>query len=363
MEPVYIERMRFRMRKCLVYLLLVCAALLPSVNYAGSSTQPFYSLTQPPPNLPVTVRVGLNFLHLVSINEYDETFTADIYLYSEWKDPRLAYNAPEGAFPRTYIGADCASKLKEIWWPDFEFVNCGKIDITNSYLAIHPDGTIQLNQGITADFRNTFDYRKLPFDNQRLQIILSSFSWNNKIVVFKTLPDSVIAAKKMKAVYEEIRILGLSVSESGPIDHETPTPSGYSEFIVTLKIQRAPLFYSYQVFFPLLIVIGLCCSVFYIPPEDLGNRINIVLTCVLVFIATKFLLNQDLPKIGYLTFIDKVFFIAYGFAGIVAISCIIEHRLLQKQYPHILYIPKIARIAAPILFLLACLILVILEIY
>ena len=333
--------------------------MLPVFNYAADRA---FSLTQPPPNLPVTVHVGLNFLHLVSINEYQGTFTADIYLYSQWKDPRLAYDAPAGAFPRTYMGEDCKAKLREIWWPDFEFVNCGKVDITNNYLAIHPDGTVQFNQGVTSDFRNKFDYRKLPFDQQNLQIILSSFSWNEKILVFKTLPEGVFASKKMKAVYDEIRVLGLTVDDTH-VDYDTPTPFGFAEFIVTLKISRAPLFYSYQVFFPLLVVIGLCCSVFYIPAKDLGNRINIVLTCVLIFIATKFLLNQDLPQIGYLTFIDKVFFIAYAFAGVIAISCIIEHRLLQKNYPHILYIPKIARIVAPALFILACIILVLLEIY
>ncbi len=355
------------MKKQLVHLFVLCFVLLFSASEATARESDVKSgrvkmLTSPPADLPVTVKVGLNFLHLVSINEYDETFTADIYLYSEWKDPRLAYDAPEGAFPLTYIDDDCTDKLKEIWWPDFEFVNCGKIDITNSYLAIHPDGTVRFNQGITADFRNTFDYRKLPFDAQTLQIILSSFSWNNNVVVFKTLPDSVVAAKKMKAVYEEIRILGLSVSDSSTVDHETPTPSGYSEFIVTLKIQRAPLFYSYQVFFPLLVVIGLCCTVFYMQPQDLGSRMNIVLTCVLVFIATKFLLNQDLPKIGYLTFIDKVFFIAYGFAGMVAISCVVEQRLYLRKSPHLRHVSKVARIAAPALFLLACVILLLFEI-
>lgn len=352
-----------KMKKWLLQLCFLCSLVLPIFNPSLSAEiKESTEITSLPANLPVIVNVGLNFLHLVSIDEYEETFTADIYLFTEWKDSRLAYSADKGNRPRTYLGDACKRKISEIWWPDFEFVNAGLPDITNSYLAIYPDGTVQYNQGITATFRNPFDYRKLPFDKQRLQIILSSFSWDDKEVLFRAMPQSVSASKKMKAIYDEIRILGIEYADQDHAEHETPTPSGYSEFIVTLTIQRAPLFYSYQVFFPLLIVIGLCCAVFYIPPHMIGDRIVIVLTCVLVFIATKFLINQDLPKIGYLTFIDKVFFIAYFFSGLVAVTCIIEHRLWVKKDPHVDMIPKVAHFAGPLLFLLACAVLVLVEI-
>ncbi len=347
----------------MAYFLFLFTLLLPifspSIHAIENETS---FLTSPPKNLPVLVKTKLSFLHLISIDAHDETFSADVYLYCQWKDLRLSYSAPETAYPKTYIGEACSDKLKEIWWPDLEFVNSGVPEYTNRTLFIYPDGTINLIQGITAKFRSQFDYRKLPFDQQALQIVLTSFSWDNSVVVFELDKQGVQLEKHLKAPYEEIKILGAS-AQIGEFTEEQDTSSKiFSTFTTTLNIQRAPLFYSYQVFFPLLVVIGLCCSVFFIPAQVIADRVMIILTCVLVFIATKFLLNQDLPKIGYLTFIDKIFFISYTYAGLVTITCFIEYGFWKRKNPHAEKFSKIASYLGPILYLLACGILLLSEI-
>lgn len=350
----------------IVYFWLLCSLLFSAFNpsvHAQDNYQQWVesSLTTPPENLPVVVNVRLNFLHLVSINEHDETFTADIYLHCNWNDPRLSYEAAEGAPPKTYIGDSCKYKLNEIWRPDIEFVNSGIPEYTNRSLFIYPDGTVKLNQAITATFRNKFDFRKLPFDQQTLQIIISSFSWDDKIVVFNIDKEGVEFGGKFNAAYEEIAIVGMNATVSEQVGHETSDSTGFSVFTATLHIQRAPLFYNYQVFFPLLVVIGLCSSVLFIPLESMGDKIQIILTAVLVFIATKFLLNEDLPKIGYLTFIDKIFFISYAYAGLVTIACMLEYGYFKRNNPNAEKFSKIARILLPVSYLVACGILVLLE--
>jgi hypothetical protein len=168
---------------------------------------------------------------------------------------------------------------------------------------------------------------------------------------------------KIKAAYEEIAIVGMNASVTEQVGQETSDPTGFSVFTATLHIQRAPLFYNYQVFFPLLVVIGLCSTVLFIPLESMGNKIQIMLTAVLVFIATKFLLNQDLPKIGYLTFIDKIFFISYAYAGLATIACMLEHGYFERGDPNAEKFSKTTRILLPALYLIACGILVLLEIF
>jgi hypothetical protein len=350
----------------MVYFLLLWSLLFSAFNpsaHADDNYQQWVesSLTAPPENLPVFVNISLNFLHLVSINEHDETFTADIYLRCRWNDPRLSYEAAENAPPKTYIGDSCKYKLNEIWRPDIEFVNSGIPEYTNRSLFIYPDGTVKLNQAITATFRNNFDFRKLPFDQQTLQIIISSFSWDDKIVVFKIDKEGVEFGSKLKAAYEEIAIVGMNATVTEQVGMETSDSTGFSVFTATLHIQRAPLFYNYQVFFPLLVVIGLCTTVLFITVTQIWDKIQIILTAVLVFIATKFLLNEDLPKIGYLTFIDKIFFISYVYAGLVTIVCILEYGMWERKDPNAEKFIKISRILLPALYLIACGVLVLLE--
>jgi Neurotransmitter-gated ion-channel ligand binding domain len=343
----------------MVYFLFLCTVFLSAFNHTLCSEENSQhwvesSITSPPANLPVTVNISLNFLHLVAIDEHDETFTADVYLHCRWKDPRLSYSAPEGSYPKTYIGDSCKEKLNRIWRPDMEFVNSGAPEYTNRSLFIHPDGTVDLNQAVTGTFRNKFDYRKLPFDRQNLQIILSSFSWDDRVVVFKIENEGVQFGRKLKAAYEEINILGMNANVDEEVGLQTTDSKGYSVFTATLTIQRAPLFYSYQVFFPLLVVVGLTCSVFFIPAEIIGDKMMIVLTSVLIFIATKFLINQDLPKIGYLTFVDKIFFISYAYAGLMAIFCIVEYGHWKRKDPNTEKLAKMAGIFFPAAYLLAC---------
>ncbi len=342
----------------MIYFLFLCSLFFSAINPSAYSkeTSPNWveSGITPPENLPVVVNISLNFLHLVAIDEHNETFTADVYLHCNWKDPRLSYPAPEGSPPKTYIGDACKEKLNAIWRPDIEFVNSGTPEYTNRVLFIASDGSVTLNQAVTATFRNNFDYRKLPFDQQDLEIVISSFSWDDRVVVFKTEKEGVYFGKKLKAAYEEIKILGAKANISDQAGLETSDPKGYSVFTATLTIQRAPFFYSYQVFFPLLVVIGLCCTVFFIPVELIGDKIMIILTSVLIFIATKFLINQDLPKIGYLTFIDKIFFISYIYAGVVTIFCIVEYGYWKRKDPKAEKLAKFARVFFPALYLLAC---------
>jgi hypothetical protein len=242
-----------------------------------------------------------------------------------------------------------------------EFVNTGKPEITNITLTIHPNGTVHLDRAITAVFRNSFDYTNLPFDEQKIEIIISSFSWNDNVVIFKVNPEEIRFGEKLQPNYAAVKILNLEAHVVRKIAEKSVTQEAVSEVVVTLKIKRNPVYYIFQVFFPLLVVIGLCTSVFFIRIDEIDGVIQIICATVLLFIATKFVINQDLPRIGYLTLVDKVFFVSYAYTGVVAILCILAFTYWQKKDPRSEKIIKIGRIVAPLLYLLACAVLLLLA--
>ena len=63
--------------------------------------------------------------------------------------------------------------------------------------------------------------------------------------------------------------------------------------------------------------------VFFIKPKDLESRLTISIVVFLSLIAYNFVVSDDLPKIGYLTFMDSFILVSYIFAGIPTIQTVL----------------------------------------
>ena len=100
-----------------------------------------------PPNLdePTQVSIDIDITQILSINERDETFEVDAFLYTEWQDPRLAFDADVfGAEIKTYHNELAQEKLKsEIWAPGFSILNTrGPRQLVDLAVWVYDDGTV-----------------------------------------------------------------------------------------------------------------------------------------------------------------------------------------------------------------------------
>ena len=107
----------------------------------------------------------------------------------------------------------------------------------------------------------------------------------------------------------------------------------YSCFKGTISVQRNSIYYIYQICFPVLIVLAYGCCIFITDPKDFGNRLNLGLTCMFVFVATKLAINLQLPEIAYITVADQIFFLAYLNVGVILLISLIESYLFKKKSP------------------------------
>ena len=82
-----------------------------------------------------------------------------------------------------------------------------------------------------------------------------------------------------------------------------------SEVRFTVQIARRFNFYIWKVFLPLLLMVMLSWTVFWIDPTELSSQVQISVTTILTVIAFAFAIQANLPKVPYLTFID-VFFLS-----------------------------------------------------
>jgi len=274
--------------------------------FAAVPAAPAQLVSPPPGDPPTEVRAGVYLLNLNALNEKDETFEADLYLRFVWRDPRLKH---EGAASLLFMEEAAEDKLKEIWWPEIEFINASSPEITNQVLEIAPDGTVALAMGLTSTFRADLDLRRFPFDCQTLEVRIQSFVFDAAQLRF-VVDDSYLGFRK-GSTFEGTRVSGLEAK--AVTDDMQGMSKGFSEFVAEIKVERNASFFFWTVFGPVVLIFLISCTVFLVPAQELADRVGICLTALLACIATQFTLSFSLPQISYLTLIDRLFIATYAF--------------------------------------------------
>ena len=102
--------------------------------------------------------------------------------------------------------------------------------------------------------------------------------------------------------------------ESGAIPRPHAGKLGVaSTFVVSMDTERKSLFMVRLVIVPLLLIVMLSWSVFWMDQSSLGDRISVSFIGILTVVAYQIVLSEILPRISYLTlmngFLNMSFFV------------------------------------------------------
>lgn len=324
-------------------LALLALALAPAAAIADAPI----AVSPPPGPRPIVVVASVYLLNLVSVDDREETFDADLYLDLSWRDPRLAFEPSAGEPPtRIYQGDAAASELGEIWWPDLEFVNAASPELTNQEITILADGTVRYRIGLSATFRTSLDLHRFPFDEQRLGVRLQSFEGDTSLVVFE--PDHRRLGFNRDDDYAGLEIL--SVAASTRTTSVEGWDENFSELVFEILVRRSPTFYIWTVFVPVTLVLLLSCTIFFVDIEGFHDRVAIALACFLACVATQFAMSFNLPRISYLTPVDRLFLLAYGCMSLGVAVSVWQKTSLRNAPETLERTDRIAALAIPALY-------------
>jgi len=272
---------------------------------------PLTSLSQEnrPPNPQAgEIKIRAHLIHLGDINERDQTFYADFYLWLTWKPSSPA--------------------------PTFEIINAVEIVKENDdEVKKLPNGELTRQLRVKGTFRSPFHLQKFPFDQQNLQIIFEDFELDEKQLRY-------VAAKKPLSSNEDIQLSDwASVSLSHTETHfqypfteedlgDEPT---YSRFIIEINIERQLSFYITRFFIPLFIIVGISFLIFFIRPYEIETRMGIGMTSMLTLIAFSYSINELLPRVSYVVFLDRIVMLSYFFVFFVIILALLETTYNNKK--------------------------------
>ena len=112
-----------------------------------------------------------------------------------------------------------------------------------------------------------------------------------------------------------------SVSESGLRDK-------YSQFDFLMHAERHIMYYFVRIFIPLGLLIAVSWVSFFL--RDYSKRVDVSAGNLLAFIAFNFTLGSDLPRLGYLTFLDQLMVVAFVFAAMMVI-----YNVIMRHYERV----------------------------
>jgi hypothetical protein len=299
---------------------------------------------QPPGDGVTTVTVGFYLLNLDLVDEKAKTFQADLYLEFSWQDDRMKH---DGTTELLFADDAVGEQFETMWWPQVEFVNSGKPEFTNESLEIFPNGRVKYTIGLTGTFRASLDLRRFPFDRQTLIVRLQSFLYDSSTLMF--VPDDTTPGFEHDNTFEELRVTG--VSAESRIAALSGRSDRYSEYIASIRVVRNWTFYLWTVFGPVVLIFLIACAIFLVPIELFADRVAICLTALLACIATHFAISFNLPHVGYLTVIDRLFVTTYGFAAVLVLVSGIELLLVHRHPTMRRRVNVVAAVSVPLGYL------------
>jgi hypothetical protein len=239
----------------------------------------------------------------------------------------------------------------QVWCPHFDFVN-GVVPHSayDTTIRAFPDGTVEYSERSSAELSNLFSLRTFPFDRQTLEILIHPAVAEGAIVEFSELKGgrSITAEPRVYSSLAQWRMQGMaaSVERIPGVADESVT-----EMRFTLSIARRFNFYIWKVFLPLLLMVILSWTVFWIDTSELSSQVTISVTTILTLIAFAFAIQANLPKVPYLTFIDVFFLVCYLFVFFTAIEITVVHRAGRAGHAaRANRLSRISRLALPIAF-------------
>jgi hypothetical protein len=272
---------------------------------------------------PIPVKIGIKMQQITHVEQKAENFGVVATLMMEWQDPALAFN-PETVQDRVKIySGDSYSRAmsgKGTMWPEFTLFNQqGNRWVQNRIVAVFSDGrAIYLERFSTTLQAPDFDFRRFPFDTQQFFIRVDSVcpEWS---CVFREMEGYSEVGKQLGE--EEWIVTGYDTGIAQAEIAGRPV----SRFNFRFEARRHLTYYIFRILLPLLIIIIVSWIIFFL--KDYAKRVDAAGANLLLFIAFNFTISSDLPRLGYLTFLDMILISAF----VVAAAVLILSVYLKRQ--------------------------------
>ena len=235
--------------------------------------------------------------------------------------------------------------------------------------------TLRTEKGV-GFFRQSFDFRKFPFDKQKLVIRIESGAGNYTnsnledssdigsltfitpepgvfLNLNKFLNPEVNKLKAWKISENGIKVKSKVLSEDRyDIYGQRIVPRTENVLDIEINIERNFQHYLLKIMLPVFLILCVAWYVLWIPTEKYEARLNTSIIALLALIAYNFVFQDDIPKLEYLTDLDWFILLSYIFCLIPVFLSIGFSKFIATNQKKIMKINKLIKIWGGLLYLI-----------
>ncbi|MEN3974201.1 hypothetical protein [Emcibacter sp. SYSU 3D8] len=256
----------------------------------------------PPKPGPFVVRADFELHDVNAINDVTETFELAGVLTLIWKDPRQAFDpVAAGVDEKVYQGGYQFAEVAPGWYPQVVLVNeSGLYQNSGVVLRVKPDGTSTLIETVNAVAKGDFDMRRFPFDRQRLDAVFEVLGFGVDEIVLEAIPgDADTLTRGVKI--PQWRILGGRLTSGSRLATHAGSGGVGSALTVSVDVERESFYVRRLITLPLVLIVLLSFSVFWMDRSSLGDRLSVSFMGILTAVAYQIVMSGLLPPISYFT--------------------------------------------------------------
>ncbi len=273
---------------------------------------------------PIPVKIGLKMHQITHVDQKGENFGVAASLKLIWRDPALGFN-PETCqcFVKTFTGEAFQQFVAQngLRWPEFAIFNQqGNRWCQNRLVMVWPDGwCIYFERFSTTLQAPDFNFRKFPFDRQDFYIRIDSLR-----------PDWIFFFEDLLRFSEVGKQLGEEEWVASKFDTQFSTQTettdlSSSRFSFHFQARRHLTYYIFRIFLPLVIILVVSWFTFFL--RDYSKRVDVAGGNLLLFIAFNFAIASDLPRLGYLTFMDLYLIVTFIITSFILLLAVLLKRM------------------------------------
>jgi len=236
---------------------------------------------------------------LDSIDSSAQSFTANVFILLRWHDPRLAHDGD----------AAVRRPLAEVWHPRVVIANeIGLVRRTlDEVVEVASDGEVAYRQRYVGAFSQPLYVDEFPFDRHTFRLHLVATGYSPEEVRFVADPQAVQEGLAGAAGIAEDRSIpdwNVESWSTRPMPYAIVASRQNAGWAFEFEASRKSGYYVWKVILPLILIVGISWSVFWIDPENAGTQVGVATTTMLTLIAYRFAVDAVVPRVPYMTRLD-----------------------------------------------------------
>jgi hypothetical protein len=231
-------------------------------------------------------------LDVDAVDAVSQSFESNVYYEARWRDERLAHDAP----------GEQIRALDTVWNPRLQLLNQQRVIQTLPRIVeVTPEGDVSYRQRVWGPFSQPMAVKDFPFDAQHFELVLIAAGFGSeevRLVGDPARPSGL--APSLSVADWSFRHSSFEARDLAVAPETDPVPA----FVLVLEADRRSAYFVLKVIVPLLLIVAMSWTVFWLNPEQASTQIAVATTSMLTLIAYRFAVGSYIPKVPYLTRLD-----------------------------------------------------------